>query len=96
MMYIQSNGIVTFISVYSIIVLFTTIVLAVMAFPTIPQTTLWKSLDCQNINFIGKLILCILTFPFTISYTIIRCLEWVTEYLVKKTWDLFCKVFRKK
>lgn len=96
MTYIQSNGIVAFILVYSIIVLFTTIVLAVMGFPAIPQTTLWKSLDCRNINFIGKLILCILTFPFTISYTISCLLIWVIEYLVKKTWDLFCKVFRKK
>ena len=76
--------------------LFTYIVSADMAFPTIPQIALWKALDCQNINFAGKFILCILTIPFTILYTFVCWLLSALEFSTNKIWKLFCWIFRKK
>lgn len=101
MMYIQlseiaNQSLFVFVLICLVGNLFTSIFLAVMAFPTIPQITLWKTLDYQNINLTGKFILCILTIPFTILYTFVCWLVQVLEFSTNKIWKLFCWVFKKK
>ena len=64
--------------------------------PLFFQQHLWKELDFENINFIGKLILCILTTPFTIMYTVGGLGINVGGFLLTNMWKLFCLLFKKR
>ena len=61
-------------------------------YPVFCQPYLWFALDECNINLVGKLILCILTAPFTIGYTIGALMAWMGKGVV----ELFYLLFRKR
>ena len=63
--------------------------------PILCQQHLWKVLDDKDINFIGKLILCILTIPFTILYTVGLLGFNIGRCIVINMWKMFCVVFKK-
>lgn len=61
-------------------------------YPVFCQPYFWGVLDECDINFVGKLILCILTAPFTIGYTVGTLMYWMGVGIV----SLFCLLFQKK
>lgn len=63
--------------------------------PILCQQCLWKTLDDMNINFSGKLILCILTAPFTIFYTVVILGVKAGSFVIINVWKIFCAVFKK-
>lgn len=63
--------------------------------PILCQSYLWQVLDDMDINFIGKLILCILTVPFTIFYTVGVLVFKIGSFVIINMWKLFCLVFKK-
>lgn len=65
--------------------------------PVLCQQPLWVALDDIDINFIGKLILCVLTIPFTIFYTVVVLIVKIGKFIVVDViWKLFCLVFTKR
>jgi hypothetical protein len=64
--------------------------------PIFCQQHLWIVLDDYNINQSGKLILCILTIPFTIMYTVGMIVIKSGRFVVLNIWKLFCMLFQKK
>ena len=63
--------------------------------PILCQSYLWQVLDDMDINFIGKFILCILTVPFTILYTVGVLVFKIGSFVIINMWKLFCLVFKK-
>ena len=63
--------------------------------PILCQQYLWEILDDKDINFIGKLILCILTIPFTIFYSVVVLVCKIGMFLIINAWKIFCVVFKK-
>lgn len=58
---------------------------------------LWKTLDTKyNINFIGKLIVSILVFPFTIGGTILGYASILVIVVSIAIVDMFVKIFQKE
>ena len=64
--------------------------------PILCQQHLWLILEDNNINFIGKLILCILTIPFTVFYTIGTLGYRIGSFIIINIWKLFCLAFKKR
>lgn len=65
--------------------------------PLFVQQYLCDVLDDYNINWIGKAILCVLTMPFTIFYTVATLIFWkIGVFIAAKLWKLFCTIFQKK
>lgn len=60
------------------------------------QSYLWLLLDDCDINFAGKLILCVLTIPFTVFYTAVMLIYYIVFFVCFNVWQLFCWAFRKK
>ena len=60
------------------------------------QRYLWKILDDVNINFAGKLILCVLFTPFTILYMVSAIILKIICFVAVNAWKLFCLLFQKK
>ena len=60
--------------------------------PIFFQSYLYEKLDKYDINFIGKLIVCVLTVPFTMGYTIMALMSRMTRFIVM----LFFLLFRKR
>lgn len=57
---------------------------------------IWKSLDKNNINFVGKLIVSIVTFPFLIIGTIIGYFIVLLIYLCVFACNVFTFIFTKR
>ena len=64
--------------------------------PILCQQYLWSVLDDKDINFIGKLILCILTTPFTVLYTVGLLSFKIGSFVIINIWKLFCVLFKKR
>ena len=60
------------------------------------QRYLWEILDERNINFAGKLILCMLATPLTILYTVMMLVLIIGYFIIVSAWELFCLLFQKK
>lgn len=64
--------------------------------PILYQQHLWLILDDNNINLTGKLILCILTVPFTVLYTVGILGYNIWSFIITNIWKLFCLIFQKR
>ena len=57
---------------------------------------LWETLDDININFLGKLIVYILSLPFTLLYIIVALVYKIGRFIIINIFKLFCLLFQKK
>lgn len=57
---------------------------------------LWEALDDININFLGKLIVYILSLPFTLLYIIVALVYKIGRFIIINIFKLFCLLFQKK
>lgn len=63
--------------------------------PVLFQQHLWLILDDYGINFTGKLLLCVLTVPFTVFYTVVTLMYYTGFFVCSTAWKLFCLAFKK-
>ena len=92
----MGNSLIIVGSILLIIKLVVTLELCRSSLSIFPQIELWKKLEHQKINWLGKLILCILTVPFTFLYTIMMCVMYVVALILATMWVLFCLLFKKR